>query len=56
MFQIAGAPPTCPADLSEKCADSDDWEGEFFPGIPNIKYEVKRLDCDWFWLILFKVG
>ncbi|KAI4367137.1 hypothetical protein MLD38_022907 [Melastoma candidum] len=30
--------PTCPAsDLGSKC--SDEWKGEFFPGIPKIKYE-----------------
>lgn len=22
-----------------KCSDSDDWQGEFFPGIPQIRYE-----------------
>lgn len=38
--QIAVGPPTCPADGSSGCGDSDEWEGEFFPGIPNIKYEV----------------
>ncbi|KAF8680618.1 hypothetical protein HU200_045720 [Digitaria exilis] len=34
---------TCPADLDSKCEGgaSDDWEGEFFPGIPKIKYEVR---------------
>jgi len=37
------SPQTCPADLSTKCADSGEWEGKFFPGIPTIKYEVKRL-------------
>ncbi|KAH9806044.1 Xylose isomerase [Citrus sinensis] len=36
---IAGAPPTCAANLDSKCADSDEWKGEFFPGIPKIKYE-----------------
>ncbi|KAK1306047.1 Xylose isomerase [Acorus calamus] len=32
---------TCPANLEAGCggADSDGWEGEFFPGIPKIKYE-----------------
>ncbi|KAI9184900.1 hypothetical protein LWI28_002302 [Acer negundo] len=34
------SPQTCPADLSTKCADSGEWEGEFFPGIPTIKYEI----------------
>jgi hypothetical protein len=39
-FQI-GAPETCPATNVGKCSgDSDDWEGDFFPGIPKIKYEV----------------
>jgi xylose isomerase len=35
---------TCPADLDSKCGDaaSGDWEGEFFPGIPKIKYEVRE--------------
>ncbi|KAL9267655.1 Xylose isomerase-like protein [Drosera capensis] len=35
---LAIGPPTCPADKTEGCSD-DDWEGEFFPGIPKIKYE-----------------
>lgn len=35
-------PPTCPADLEGKCSDSDDWQGDFFPEIPNIKYEVTQ--------------
>ncbi|KAK1305814.1 Xylose isomerase [Acorus calamus] len=32
---------TCPANLKAGCGgdDSDGWEGEFFPGIPKIKYE-----------------
>lgn len=38
-MQIAN-PPTCPADLGKECSDSGEWEGEFFPGIPKIKYEV----------------
>lgn len=37
--QIASAPPTCPADIDSDCG-SGDWDGEFFPGIPKIKYEV----------------
>ncbi|TXG61022.1 hypothetical protein EZV62_012385 [Acer yangbiense] len=37
-FKIA-SPQSCPADLSTKSADSGEWEGEFFPGIPTIKYE-----------------
>lgn len=40
-MQFAAGPPTCPADLGGKCSDSGEWEGEFFPGIPKIKYEVK---------------
>lgn len=35
-----GAPQTCAANDADKCGDSDEWEGEFFPGIPKIKYEV----------------
>ncbi|XAR66676.1 Xylose isomerase [Bertholletia excelsa] len=33
---IAGIPQTCPADTGNGCGE---WEGEFFPGIPKIKYE-----------------
>ena len=33
-------PQTCPADSGGKCSGPDDWEGEFFPEIPHIKYEV----------------
>lgn len=44
-------PPTCPADLGGKCSDSDDWQGDFFPEIPKIKYEVnyylKTVDSIW---------
>lgn len=36
-------PETCPADLGGKCGEDGEWEGEFFPGIPKIKYEVKEL-------------
>ncbi|KAJ6759308.1 hypothetical protein OIU74_025893 [Salix koriyanagi] len=36
---FAAGPPTCPADLGGKCSGSGEWEGEFFPGIPKIKYE-----------------
>jgi xylose isomerase len=37
---VIGAPETCPATNVGKCSgDSDDWEGDFFPGIPKIKYE-----------------
>ena len=38
--QIA-VPETCPADTGAECSISDGWEGEFFPGISKIKYEVK---------------
>ena len=42
-FLKIAAQETCPADLDAKCGDgaSDDWEGEFFPGISKIKYEVR---------------
>ncbi|KAF6151400.1 hypothetical protein GIB67_041908, partial [Kingdonia uniflora] len=36
---VFAEPSTCPADLDSECADSGEWEGEFFPGIPKIKYE-----------------
>jgi len=41
LYAVIAAQQTCPADLDSKCegAASDDWEGEFFPGIPKIKYE-----------------
>ncbi|KAJ0091624.1 hypothetical protein Patl1_14348 [Pistacia atlantica] len=40
LFLVNAAPSTCPADnLGSKCDESDDWKGEFFPGIPKIKYE-----------------
>ncbi|PIA28595.1 hypothetical protein AQUCO_06800036v1 [Aquilegia coerulea] len=41
LAAIATAPQTCPADASSGCGDnsSGEWEGEFFPGIPKIKYE-----------------
>ena len=43
LVQIASNPQTCPADdVSSKCGDSDEWQGEFFPGITKIKYEVRR--------------
>ncbi|KAL0428275.1 UNVERIFIED_CONTAM: Xylose isomerase [Sesamum latifolium] len=39
-MQAAAGPPTCPADIGSDCATSSgEWEGEFFPGIPQIKYE-----------------
>lgn len=41
-YQIA-VPETCPAANVGKCGDPDDWEGEFFPGISKIKYEVNFL-------------
>lgn len=34
----AAAPPTCPANIETSCGNGE-WEGEFFPGIPKIKYE-----------------
>ena len=46
------APQTCPADLGGKCAEDGEWEGEFFPGIPNIKYEVKMVTSQYIWIIL----
>ena len=42
LIQIAN-PPTCDANLGEACSDSSEWQGEFFPGIPKIKYEVGRV-------------
>lgn len=41
LVTIAVGPPTCPADVGSECSDdsSGEWEEEFFPGIPNIKYE-----------------
>ncbi|KAL5708642.1 xylose isomerase [Ranunculus cassubicifolius] len=40
LATFAAPPQTCPAEASTGCGDaSDEWEGEFFPGIPNIKYE-----------------
>ncbi|KAK8946408.1 Xylose isomerase [Platanthera zijinensis] len=35
------SPQTCPANINTNCGDSssDEWEGEFFPGISKIKYE-----------------
>ncbi|KAL2928941.1 Xylose isomerase [Bienertia sinuspersici] len=40
VFSVAVAvgPPTCPAENSGGCGD-DEWQGEFFPEIPKIKYE-----------------
>ncbi|GAB2267461.1 hypothetical protein Dimus_002444 [Dionaea muscipula] len=39
---LAVGPPTCPADDASGCSD-DDWEGEFFSGIPKIKYEGPKI-------------
>ena len=39
-YEQIAAPQICPADNGAKCSDLDGWEGEFFPGIPKIKYEV----------------
>nr|AGV54617.1 xylose isomerase [Phaseolus vulgaris] len=38
-YAVIATPQTCPASNVDKCGDSDGWEGEFFPGIPTIKYE-----------------
>ncbi|KAG6649102.1 hypothetical protein I3843_07G185400 [Carya illinoinensis] len=38
-FVVIANPPTCPAGLDKDCGDSSQWNGEFFPEIPNIKYE-----------------
>lgn len=44
-MQTAAALPTCPADVESDCDNgSGEWEGEFFPGIPKIKYEVLNSD------------
>ncbi|KAB2600195.1 xylose isomerase-like [Pyrus ussuriensis x Pyrus communis] len=43
-FGVIADSPTCPAsDLGSGCSDSDEWEGEFFPGIPKIKYEMMMM-------------
>lgn len=40
-MQVVVAPPTYPADFgSDFAVDSSEWKGEFFPGIPIIKYEL----------------
>ncbi|XP_021895242.1 xylose isomerase-like isoform X2 [Carica papaya] len=36
---VLAAPPTCPSDFAGQCGASDEWEGEFFPGVSKIKYE-----------------
>ncbi|KAF2573447.1 hypothetical protein F2Q70_00002475 [Brassica cretica] len=38
LFRSAD-PQTCPAESGVKCSGSGEWEGEFFPEIPHIKYE-----------------
>ncbi|KAH0852609.1 hypothetical protein HID58_090804, partial [Brassica napus] len=38
-FLVSADPQTCPAESGAKCSGSGDWEGEFFPEIPHIKYE-----------------
>ncbi|CAM8979853.1 unnamed protein product [Rhodiola kirilowii] len=51
---VAIGPPTCPAneEVAAGCGDDSKWEGEFFPGIPNIKYEgptsKNRLAFKWY--------
>ncbi|KAG2270480.1 hypothetical protein Bca52824_065035 [Brassica carinata] len=40
LYLVSADPPTWPADSGGKCSVSDDWEGEFFPEIPHIKYEI----------------
>ncbi|CAN7003690.1 unnamed protein product [Brassica oleracea var. botrytis] len=39
LFLVSADPQTCPAESGAKCSGSGDWEGEFFPEIPHIKYE-----------------
>ncbi|KAJ4953528.1 hypothetical protein NE237_030360 [Protea cynaroides] len=36
---FASVPSICPADLGSEFNGSDEWDGEFFPGIHKIKYE-----------------
>ncbi|CAN6896101.1 unnamed protein product, partial [Brassica oleracea var. botrytis] len=40
LFLVSADPQTCPAESGAKCSGSGEWEGEFFPDIPHIKYEV----------------
>ncbi|CAK9163360.1 unnamed protein product, partial [Ilex paraguariensis] len=41
---ISVGPPTCPADIGSECGvGTGEWKGEFFSGIPKIKYEVKAI-------------
>ncbi|KAK4777958.1 hypothetical protein SAY87_018145 [Trapa incisa] len=51
LIQVLGVPETCPADIGSKCGE-DNWEGEFFPDIPKIKYEgpssKKPLSFKWY--------
>ncbi|KAI9117592.1 hypothetical protein K1719_011758 [Acacia pycnantha] len=44
---ISAQPQTCPAENVGECGDSDGWEGEFFPAIPTIKYEVPLARFIW---------
>ncbi|XP_052884030.1 xylose isomerase isoform X1 [Gossypium arboreum] len=39
FFIVNAVPETCPADLGGKCGEDGEWEGEFFPEVPKIKYE-----------------
>ncbi|CAA2980105.1 xylose isomerase [Olea europaea subsp. europaea] len=40
ILAFAAGPPTCPVDVGSDCGNySGEWKGEFFPGIPKIKYE-----------------
>ncbi|KAG2256958.1 hypothetical protein Bca52824_076252 [Brassica carinata] len=39
LFLVSADPQTCPAESGAKCSGSGEWEGEFFPDIPHIKYE-----------------
>lgn len=41
ILTVISMPQTCPSDINAKCdhGSSDEWEGEFFPGISTIKYE-----------------
>ncbi|TYI29341.1 hypothetical protein ES332_A05G309900v1 [Gossypium tomentosum] len=39
FFIVNAVPETCPANLGGKCGEDGEWEGEFFPGVPKIKYE-----------------
>lgn len=39
-MQFLKEPQSCPADIVAECTDSGEWEGEFFPEINKINYEV----------------